>query len=75
MYPFSGSVDLLAVGLLLTYLANYHEHGEKEDEVGFRDREPVSLLQSEEDCAIQTSLCRARREISCLGLHPVLNGS
>lgn len=39
-------------------LADYHEHAEKEDEVGFRDGEPVSLLQSEEDCAIQTGLCR-----------------
>lgn len=39
-------------------LANYHEHGEKEDEVGLGDGEPVSLLQSEEDCAIQTGLCR-----------------
>lgn len=46
------------VGCRHENLANDHEHGEKEDEVGFRDREPVSLLQSEEDCAIQTSLRR-----------------
>lgn len=41
-------------------LANYHKHGEKEDEVGFRDREPMSLLQSEKNCAIQTGFCRER---------------
>lgn len=66
LYPFSGSVELLVANLLSTYLANYHEHGEKEDEVSFRNREPVSLLQCEKDCAIQTSFCRARREIKNL---------
>lgn len=38
-------------------LANNHKHGEEEDEVGFSDGEPMSLLQGEEDCSIQTGFC------------------